>query len=218
VLGAFADPSFIGPAAVGAMVDGRFQGLLDSAWSWNAAHLQTGYYAAEIQLLSMVVASGNWWTPGTGTPSGTGSTSTSNTTTTVVGTNVLVNGDFSNGLTGWTNWGNSVAASGAVQVGTAAGGIAQDIGTKLTAGTKYQLTGRALITLAAEGIFVGVKLMDAAGNVLLNQSQLVSSLTMASLSVSFTAPQGAASGVVFVWKNANSALGYVDDLSLVAVA
>jgi hypothetical protein len=218
VLGAFADPSFIAPAAVGAMVDARFQGLLDSAWSWNTAHLQTGYYAAEIQLLSMVVASGNWWTPGAATPSGTGSTGTGNTTTTVVGTNVLVNGDFSNGLTGWTNWGNSVVASGAVQVGTAAGGIAQDIGTKLTAGTKYQLTGHALISLAGEGVFVGVKLMDAAGTVLLNQSQLVSSLTAANLTVSFTAPQGAASGVVYIWKNADSALGYVDDLSLVAVA
>jgi len=218
VLGAFADPSFIAPAAVGAMVDARFQGLLDSAWSWNLAHLQTGYYASEIQLLSMVVASGNWWTPAAGMASGTGSTNTGNTTPTVVGSNVLVNGDFANGLTGWTNWGNSVAASGAVAVGTAAGGIAQDVAGKLTAGTKYQLTGRALISLAAEGVFVGVKLMDAAGTVLLNQTQLVSSLTSTSLSVSFTAPQGMASGIVYIWKNANSALGYVDDLSLVAVA
>jgi hypothetical protein len=176
----------------------------------------------------MVVASGNWWTPGAGTPTGTGSTTTtsSNTTTTsntgtttaVAGTSVLVNGDFSNGLTGWTNWGNSVAASGAVQVGSAAGGIAQDVTSKLSVGGKYQLTGRALITLAAEGIYVGVKLMDAAGGVLVNQSQLVSSLTAANLSISFTVPQGAASGLVYIWKNANSALGYVDDLSLVAVA
>ncbi|MGZ5786713.1 MAG: glycosyl hydrolase family 8, partial [Ramlibacter sp.] len=221
VLGAYADSSFIGPAAVGAMVDTRFQSMLDSAWNWNIAHPTTGYYDSEIQLLSMVVASGNWWTPGTGTPTGTGSTSTTNTTnttTTVTGTSVLVNGDFSNGLTGWNNWGNSVAASGAVQVGTAAGGIAQDIASKLTPGTKYQLTGTALITLAAEGIYVGVKLMDAAGTVLVNQSQLVSSLTAANLSVSFTAPQGAASGFVYIWKNADSALGYVDNLSLVAVA
>jgi hypothetical protein len=78
------------------------------------------------------------------------------------------------------------------------------------------LTGKALITLAAEGIFVGVKVMDAAGNVLLNQTQLVSSLTAANLSVPFTVPQGAASGIVYIWKNADSALGYVSALSLAA--
>jgi hypothetical protein len=226
VLGAYADSSFIGPAAVGAMVDARFQSFLDSAWNWNATHPTTGYYDSEIQLLSMVVASGNWWTPGAATPKGTGSTTTSttntsttnNTTAAVTGASLLVNGDFSNGLTGWANWGNSVAASGAVQVGGAAGGVAQDVTSKLSAGGKYQLTGRALITLAAEGIYVGVKLMDAAGNVLVNQSQLISSLTAANLSISFTVPQGAASGLVYIWKNADSALGYVDDLSLVAVA
>jgi hypothetical protein len=210
VLGAFADPSFIGPAAVGAMVDARFQGLLDAAWSWNTAHLQTGYYASEIQLLSMVVASGNWWTPGAV------KTPTQPSTTPVATVNLLANGDFSSGLAGWTNWGNSVAAAGAVQVGGAAGGIAQDVTGKLSIGGKYQLTGKALITLAAEGIFVGVKVMDAAGNVLLNQTQLVSSLTAANLSVPFTVPQGAASGIVYIWKNADSALGYVSALSLAA--
>jgi hypothetical protein len=210
VLGAFADPSFIGPAAVGAMVDARFQGLLDAAWSWNTAHLQTGYYASEIQLLSMVVASGNWWTPGAV------KTPTQPSTTPVATVNLLANGDFSSGLAGWTNWGNSVAAAGAVQVGGAAGGIAQDVTGKLSIGGKYQLTGKALITLAAEGIFVGVKVMDAAGNVLLNQTQLVSSLTAANLSVPFTVPQGAASGIVYIWKNADSALGYVSALALTA--
>jgi hypothetical protein len=210
VLGAFADPSFIGPAAVGAMVDARFQGLLDAAWSWNTAHLQTGYYASEIQLLSMVVASGNWWTPSAV------KTPTQPSTTPVATVNLLANGDFSSGLAGWTNWGNSVAAAGAVQVGGAAGGIAQDVTGKLSIGGKYQLTGKALITLAAEGIFVGVKVMDAAGNVLLNQTQLVSSLTAANLSVPFTVPQGAASGIVYIWKNADSALGYVSALSLAA--
>jgi hypothetical protein len=212
VLGAFADPSFIAPAAVGAMVDARFQGFLDAALTWNTAHLQTGYYASEIQLLSLVVASGNWWTPGAA------KTSTQPPTAPVASVNLLTNGDFSNGLTSWNNWGNSVAANGAVQVGGAAGGVAQDVTGKLSAGGKYQLTGRASITLAAEGVFVGVKLMDAAGNVLVNQTQLVSSLTAATLSVSFTAPQGTASGIVYIWKNADAALAYVDDLALVAIA
>jgi endo-1,4-beta-D-glucanase Y len=63
VLGPYPDSSFIGPAAVGAMVDARFQGFLDACWQWNASNLTTGYYDSELQLLSMVVASGNWWNP-----------------------------------------------------------------------------------------------------------------------------------------------------------
>jgi hypothetical protein len=56
-------PAYHGPICAGACVDARFQPFLDSMWTWNADHLTTGYYDGEIQLLSMVVASGNWWTP-----------------------------------------------------------------------------------------------------------------------------------------------------------
>ena len=55
--------AYHGPICAGACVDARFQGFLDTMWTWNATHLTTGYYDGEIQLLSMVVASGNWWTP-----------------------------------------------------------------------------------------------------------------------------------------------------------
>ena len=56
-------PAYHGPICAGACVDARFQGFLDTMWDWNVKHLTTGYYDGEIQLLSMVVASGNWWTP-----------------------------------------------------------------------------------------------------------------------------------------------------------
>jgi len=55
--------AYHGPICAGACVDARFQPFLDAMWDWNASHLTTGYYDGEIQLLSMVVASGNWWTP-----------------------------------------------------------------------------------------------------------------------------------------------------------
>jgi hypothetical protein len=55
--------AYQGPICAGACVDARFQGFLDSMWNWNANNLTTGYYDSEIQLLSMVVASGNWWSP-----------------------------------------------------------------------------------------------------------------------------------------------------------
>jgi endo-1,4-beta-D-glucanase Y len=55
--------SFVGPAMAGAMVDGRFQDALNGAWSYLAAKPSTAYYDSEIQLLSMIVATGNWWNP-----------------------------------------------------------------------------------------------------------------------------------------------------------
>ena len=56
-------PAFIGPVTAGALVDARFQPFLNKLWSYTADHPTTGYYGTEIQLLSMVVASGNWWNP-----------------------------------------------------------------------------------------------------------------------------------------------------------
>ena len=55
--------AYHGPICAGACVDARFQSFADAMWNWNAKNLTTGYYDSEIQLLSMVVASGNWWAP-----------------------------------------------------------------------------------------------------------------------------------------------------------
>ena len=61
--GDFASPAFIGPATAGAMVDAKFQPFLNSLWSYSGDNLSTSYYDSELQLLSLIVASGNWWTP-----------------------------------------------------------------------------------------------------------------------------------------------------------
>ncbi|WBY01275.1 glycosyl hydrolase family 8 [Ramlibacter tataouinensis] len=53
----------IGPMLCGAMVDPRFQGFLDNLWNWNAGNFTTDYYDSELQLIPMIVASGNWWNP-----------------------------------------------------------------------------------------------------------------------------------------------------------
>ena len=55
-------PAYHGPLCAGALVDASYQSFADALWNWNVSHFTTGYYDAEIQLLSMVVASGNWWT------------------------------------------------------------------------------------------------------------------------------------------------------------
>jgi hypothetical protein len=225
-------PAYHGPICAGACVDASFQGFLDQMWNWNASNLTTGYYDGEIQLLSMVVASGNWWTPavfnGTGSTAPSSSSSSGSTpaqqtpaqqttgAATAAASGLLVNGDFSQGLAGWNNWGNSQVVAGVLQVGTAAGGVSQDIASKLTAGTTYQLSGTACISAVGEGVYVGIKLMDASGNLLVNEVKAAGSLAPASGSITFTAPAGVASGYVFVWKNASVAVGMVSKLSLAA--
>ena len=59
----YAAPSFVGPATAGAMVDAKFQPFLNSLWTHSSNNLATGYYDYELQLLSLIVASGNWWNP-----------------------------------------------------------------------------------------------------------------------------------------------------------
>ena len=55
--------AFSGPALAGAMVDSRFQSYLDKLWTMNAGNYANAYFGNELQLLSMIVASGNWWNP-----------------------------------------------------------------------------------------------------------------------------------------------------------
>ena len=55
--------AFVGPATAGAMVDAKFQPFLNSLWTHSSNNLANGYYGNELQLLSLIVASGNWWNP-----------------------------------------------------------------------------------------------------------------------------------------------------------
>jgi len=55
--------STVGPLMVGCMVDAAHQGFLDTLWTAHASHFTTDYYDSELQLLPMLVASGNWWRP-----------------------------------------------------------------------------------------------------------------------------------------------------------
>ena len=59
----YSSQAFIGPATAGALVDARFQPFLNSLWSYSASNMSRGYYDTELQLLSLIVASGNWWNP-----------------------------------------------------------------------------------------------------------------------------------------------------------
>jgi hypothetical protein len=53
----------IAGAMNGAQVDPSFQPFLNASWDWLNSHFVTHYYDSELVLLSMLVASGNWWNP-----------------------------------------------------------------------------------------------------------------------------------------------------------
>ena len=53
----------IGCMIGGALVDGAHQEFLNSLWTYTANNLSRDYYDSELQLLPMIVASGNWWAP-----------------------------------------------------------------------------------------------------------------------------------------------------------
>ena len=120
-------------------------------------------------------------------------------------------------MSGWIDWGNSSVVAGALRVGTNAGGCAQDISGKVVAGKTYKVTASANVTAVSEGVFIGVKLMDGTGAALVNQAQLVATTASSPVTITFTVPAGVASGNVFVWKNANAAVGVIDNVTLVAM-
>lgn len=53
----------IAGAMNGAQVDAKFQPFLNASWDWVNSNYSTNYYDGELLLLSMLVASGNWWNP-----------------------------------------------------------------------------------------------------------------------------------------------------------
>jgi hypothetical protein len=136
--------------------------------------------------------------------------------------NLVSNGGFESGLADWSNWGNAAAATGAasagtaaVRVGTGAGGVGHDIAT-VTAGQSYHLGGQAKVSDATEVVFLGLRFMDAAGSNLGEQNVAVGSTTYSAASLDMVAPANATRALVYVWKNAGSGFGYVDEISLAA--
>lgn len=138
--------------------------------------------------------------------------------------NLVFNGDFEGGLTGWANWGNArvvagqgSAGSSAVSVGTDAGGAGHDIGG-IVAGSTYRLAAQARVSVAAEIVYVGVNFVDQSGTPVTQNAVPITSLVYKGVGFDVVAPPNAARAVVYVWKNAGSGPGYVDDITFAEVA
>jgi hypothetical protein len=157
-----------------------------------------------------------------------GSTTTATTTTTTTTTssttavNLVSNPGFESGMNGWTNWGNATVVTGqassgsyALQVGSAAGGAGNTVAA-LTAGASYRFSGMAKVSIAGETVLPGVKFLDSTGKVLLEKNMPMTSTAYTAFAIDFVAPAGAATSMVYVWKNAGSGWTYVDNVVLAA--
>jgi hypothetical protein len=164
-------------------------------------------------------------TTSTATPAPTTPTSTttppSNTTAAAApSANLVSNPGFESSLTGWGNWGNamsvtdqSFAGSNSLRVGTAAGGVGQNV-TGIVAGTTYRFAGQAKVSVAGETVFLGFKFQDAGGVTLLEKSGPVTSTAYSAVTFDVVAPANSASVLIYVWKNAGPGYAYVDGVAL----
>lgn len=134
--------------------------------------------------------------------------------------NLLSNGGFETGMTGWVDWGNSHIVQSPVNSGTSALSVGPDAGGAgypvdgIVPGTTYRMAVSARVSDASETVFVGVNLLDQANTPVAQQALAVSSTSYSTVSLDITAPSGAVKAVVYVWKNAGSGLAYVDDYAL----
>lgn len=135
--------------------------------------------------------------------------------------NLVSNGSFESGTTGWINYGNADVVSGqassgtsALRVGTAAGGAGQEIGG-IVPGLTYRLTAQAKVSVASETVYVGINFIDLSGASLTQNSVVVASTAYTTASLDVAAPPNAARALVYVWKNAGTGLAYADDFALV---
>lgn len=97
-------------------------------------------------------------------------------------TNILNNVGFENGLSGWDDYGNARALNSAVyqgvyalQAGTAAGGVGQNILSRLKAGATYRLSGYAKLVKDNEYAHFAADFKDASGKSLLTKSVSITS-------------------------------------------
>ena len=134
--------------------------------------------------------------------------------------NMVSNGSFESGMTGWVDWGHAGttaesmgAGNWALAVGPAAGGAGQEI-AGVVPGSTYRLSARARVSAGSETVYIGVNFIDASGAPLTQNSVLVNSTVTTTARLDVAAPPDAARALVYVWKNAGSGVAYVDDVAL----
>ncbi|MEZ0392780.1 MAG: GDSL-type esterase/lipase family protein [Pseudobdellovibrionaceae bacterium] len=137
--------------------------------------------------------------------------------------NLVNNPGFESGMTDWANWGGSAAVTGqayagtrSIRTGPGAGGVGQNVLSRLTAGKSYRLQAYARRSASSDWAGVGIKFTSSSGAVLLDKSAVVTSASYTLLTVDFVAPSGATAANVYTWKNGTASYLDVDQFNLVA--
>ena len=150
-------------------------------------------------------------------------TVTTTYTTPVVYT--LTNPGFAQGLTGWTNWGNTTVVSGqgapsgySACSGTGAGGIGQDISSQLTAGAVYTVTAYAMVLATGASTHLGIQFRNSSGNIFDYRDVSPNTTTFQPYSVTFTVPSGVSQAFIYDWIDAGTTELCVDNFSVQAVS
>ena len=137
--------------------------------------------------------------------------------------NLILNGSFESGMTGWANWGNATVVTGQASSGTSAlaagpdsGGAGYDVGG-VVPGSTYRLTAQARVSVAGDAVYVGVNFLDQWGLPATQNAVRVTGAAYTTVTFEAVAPANAVKAVVYVWKNAGSGLAYVDEFAFAAV-
>jgi hypothetical protein len=135
--------------------------------------------------------------------------------------NLLNNPGFESRLSGWTKWAHAGAVTNKVFEGTyslkvtGSDGVYQDVTAKISAGRSYTLSFAARVSVAGDTTSeIGIEFFDAAGNVIYDKHLTPSSTAWKRMSFGFTAPSGAVSALVYVYKSSSSANLFADAMSL----
>jgi beta-glucanase (GH16 family) len=143
--------------------------------------------------------------------------------------NIILNPGFVDGFTGWNRWNATVLDStifnktpnSAKLAAELAGGVAQNVTSRVKVGGTYQLTafGRFATSSSKKQIlWIGVKIEDASGNQILKSAQSISSTTFQQSSpVTFTVPANAHTVRIWFYKNVTPSACNVDDFELIEV-
>ncbi len=131
------------------------------------------------------------------------------------------NSTFTNGLTGWNNWGNTVATSVngyddccAAKIGSGEGGFGSAVTYPATVGTSYTVGAFCKITGAPDFAGGGIKFLDVNGTELFEDRFTVTSTEYEYYQVTATAPAGTTQMYPWAYKTSNNGNLFVDNLCI----
>lgn len=135
--------------------------------------------------------------------------------------NQVDNPGFEDGLTGWTNLGNTAvvttdvnSGADALRIGYGGGGVSQDVTSAVKVGRTYTVQASAKLASAKSSGRIVVRALNSSGDIISRIPVEVTSTTYSRYSLSFQVPSGTSNVVVFLWADIGGDYVYFDDVIL----